>query len=62
MRKDRLMAGVIVATSLAFIVSASPAFAVKQFYDEFKEVYVNKGNLDAARCKSKMQHLPRRKK
>ena len=29
----------------SLLVSASPAFAVKQFYDELKEVYVNKGTL-----------------
>ena len=49
MKKDRLLGGLIVATLVgAFLVSASPAFAVKQFYDEFKEVYVNKGSLDGA--------------
>ena len=49
MRKDRLVGGLIVVTLVgAFLVSASPAFAVKQFYDEFKEVYVNKGSLDGA--------------
>ena len=60
MRKDRLLGGLIVVTFVgAFLVSASPAFAVKQFYDEFKEVYVNKGSLDgAAVAKAKMQHLP----
>ena len=37
MRKDRLVGGLIVVTLVgAFLVSASPAFAVKQFYDEFK--------------------------
>ena len=66
MRKDRLIAGVIVATFVgAFIVSASPAFAVKQFYDEFKEVYVNKGNLDAsavAKAKCNICHEGKSKK
>ncbi len=27
-------------------LSARPAFAVKQFYDEFKEVYAGDGGLD----------------
>ena len=66
MRKDRLIAGVIVATFVgAFLVSASPAFAVKQFYDEFKEVYVNKGNLDAsavAKAKCNLCHEGKSKK
>ena len=52
--KRTIVGGLMVATLVGvFLVSPSPAFAVKQFYDEFKEVYVNKGNLDAASCKSK---------
>jgi len=49
----------------AFLVSASPAFAVKQFYDEFKEVYVNNGNLDAsvvAKAKCNLCHEGKSKK
>lgn len=37
---------VMMAAGLVFF-SARPAFAVKQFYDQFKEVYVNDGDLDA---------------
>ena len=49
MSKDRLVDGLIVVNLVgAFLFSAIPAFAVKQFYDEFKEVYVNNGNLDAS--------------
>ena len=47
------------------LVSASPAFAVKQFYDEFKEVYVNKGSLDAsavAKAKCNLCHEGKSKK
>ena len=41
------------------MVSASPAFAVKQFYDEFKEVYVNNGELDAERSRQgEVQSVP----
>lgn len=41
-------------------LSARPAFAVKQFYDEFKEVYVNNGDLDAsavAKAKCNICHV-----
>ena len=66
MRKVRLLGGLIVATFVgAFLVSASPAFAVKQFYDEFKEVYVNKGSLDAsavAKSKCNICHEGKSKK
>ena len=66
MRKVRLLGGLIVATFVgAFLVSASPAFAVKQFYDEFKEVYVNKGSLDAsavAKAKCNLCHEGKSKK
>ena len=66
MRKERLLGGLIVATVVGiFLVSASPAFAVKQFYDEFKEVYVNKGNLDAsavAKAKCNICHEGKSKK
>ena len=48
MRKFQLLSKLFLAAFVgAFLVSASPAFAVKQFYDEFKEVYVNNGKLDA---------------
>ena len=62
MRKDRLIMVTLVG---AFLVSASPAFAVKQFYDEFKEVYVNNGNLDAsavAKAKCNICHEGKSKK
>lgn len=62
MRKDRLIMVTLVG---AFLVSASPAFAVKQFYDEFKEVYVNNGNLDAsvvAKAKCNLCHEGKSKK
>jgi len=66
MRKERLVGGLMVATLVGvFLVSASPAFAVKQFYDEFKEVYVNNGNLDAsavAKAKCNICHEGKSKK
>ena len=49
----------------SFMISASPAFAVKQFYDEFKEVYVNNGGLDAsevAKAKCNLCHEGKSKK
>ncbi len=45
--------------------SARPAFAVKQFYDQFKEVYVNDGDLDAglvAKAKCNICHVQGEKK
>jgi len=42
---------VAVMMAVGFIaLSARPAFAVKQFYDEFKEVYVNNGKAKCNIC------------
>ncbi|MBT4886782.1 MAG: hypothetical protein HON07_06165, partial [Planctomycetaceae bacterium] len=66
MRKDRLLSDLITAAFVgAMLVSASPAYAVKQFYDEFKEVYVNNGELDAgavAKAKCNLCHEGKSKK
>ena len=66
MKKFQLLSKLfLVAFVGAFLVSASPAFAVKQFYDEFKEVYVNNGNLDAgavAKAKCNLCHEGKSKK
>jgi len=46
-------------------LSARPAFAVKQFYDQFKEVYVNEGDLDqgmVAKAKCNICHVKGEKK
>jgi len=46
-------------------LTARPAFAVKQFYDQFKEVYVNDGNLDqsaVAKAKCNICHVKGEKK
>ena len=57
---------VAVMMAVGFIaLSAHPAFAVKQFYDEFKEVYVNNGDLDAgavAKAKCNICHEGKSKK
>ena len=58
-----LVAGAVVLG--AFALPARPAFAVKQFYDEFKEVYVNNGSLDAsavAKAKCNICHVGKSKK
>jgi cytochrome c2 len=46
-RKQFTLVAMAVAVG-AVAMSASPAYAVKQFYDEFKEVYVSNGTLDGA--------------
>jgi ABC-type branched-subunit amino acid transport system substrate-binding protein len=54
---------IAVMMAVGFVtLSARPAFAVKQFYDEFKEVY---GNLDAsmvAKAKCNICHEGKSKK
>lgn len=55
----------VVAVLGVFALPARPAFAVKQFYDEFKEVYVNNGSLDAsmvAKAKCNICHEGKSKK
>ncbi|MDA7885508.1 hypothetical protein N9B10_01355 [Pirellulales bacterium] len=66
MRKIQLLSRLLLAMFVgSFMISASPAFAVKQFYDEFKEVYVNNGELDAsavAKAKCNLCHEGKSKK
>ena len=66
MRKIQLLSRLLLVMFVgSFIISASPAFAVKQLYDEFKEVYVNNGELDAsavAKAKCNLCHEGKSKK
>ena len=66
MRKIQLLSRLLLVMFVgSFMISASPAFAVKQFYDEFKEVYVNNGELDAsavAKAKCNLCHEGKSKK
>ena len=66
MRKIQLLRRLFLVMFVgSFMISASPAFAVKQFYDEFKEVYVNNGELDAsavAKAKCNLCHEGKSKK
>jgi cytochrome c2 len=66
MRKIQLLSKLLLVMFVgSFMISASPAFAVKQFYDEFKEVYVNNGELDAsavAKAKCNLCHEGKSKK
>lgn len=62
--KQMTTAAILIAAGCVAL-SASPAFAVKQFYDEFKEVYVNEGGLDAsmvAKAKCNICHVKGEKK
>jgi hypothetical protein len=61
----QIMTVAIMMTVGLVSLSARPAFAVKQFYDEFKEVYAGDGGLDpslVAKAKCNICHVKGEKK